>query len=932
MREVCHGNATFCVYNWDVTHKHSYHVMAYVVHEIPLVQIVDPPRHVTILSSSWSSVVANWSSPFNETTIDFVDLYQITVLSVQEQVLIQTNKTFVHIDGLKQLTEYVLLVRAWNRLGLGPPPGRGKHFRTKDHNECEDNSYTCHVNAFCINTAGSYKCECKKGFTGTGKTCDETHEGLSEEHFCPRETAADIKWKKALTQRRYVTPCPEGTIGMASRNCSGNPAAWDVPDLSNCVSKWMADIAEQLKYPNASTSLIANQLSKLTDVKSGKRLYAGDLKLLVDAIGLLSRRGPGNSSSNESQSTSQTFVKTVVSTASNILDDKHLPSWTFMPKESQNRKAVSLIDNLDGLALDMANGSKENSTEMKNVVITVSTLEELPLSKSLIMAQQSKGYHGIANTVAFPASVLNGQSSNGSKPDFATFVSYKTLSALLTPRGAKSAEKVEKEAPSLNSAIVSLNLRPLLKKTFEDPVVITLKHTEVRKGRNSASCVFLDVERKISWSPFGCQANSSNATHTVCHCYHLTSFAVLMSVKEDISAIPKGHQLALSLITYIGLSVSIVALCLAFLTFYFFRFTKSGRTFIHKNLTIALIFAHLVFLFGINKTANKLVCKGIAIALHYFFLVSFAWMALEGVMLYLMLVKVFHTKTSSSKTKKIFFFLGWGLPVVIVVTSGVLFHQGYGTGAYCWLSLERRFIWSFVGPVLLVLLLNFAFLGMTFRVMAQSGPGTNKKRTSKIRRWCKACMLLTCILGLTWLFGVFYINHESLFMAYFFTIFNTLQGVFIFLFHCVGDEKVRLEYRRVLCCVDPDKRYLLTKPSNSVSNSKSESSSKSTKNQLTNFKTKNQTLSGSASSEVGNIESKRNTFVVHVSDGHVRVRGLSSDEQNTTLLNNQRTSSSSFGQMSGQSRRSRRPSSVSRSSEASDSERECERIPLNRIQ
>ena len=33
---------------------------------------------------------------------------------------------------------------------------------------------------------------------------------------------------------------------MASRYCSGNPVAWDVPDLSNCVSKWMADIAEQV--------------------------------------------------------------------------------------------------------------------------------------------------------------------------------------------------------------------------------------------------------------------------------------------------------------------------------------------------------------------------------------------------------------------------------------------------------------------------------------------------------------------------------------------------------------------------------------------------------------------------------------------------------------------------------------------------------------
>lgn len=120
------------------------------------------------------------------------------------------------------------------------------------------------------------------------------------------------------------------------------------------------------------------------------------------------------------------------------------------------------------------------------------------------------------------------------------------------------------------------------------------------------------------------------------------------------------------------------------------------------------------------------------------------------------------------------------------------------------------------------------------------------------RRWSKACMLLTCILGLTWLFGVFYINQDSLFMAYCFTIFNTLQvnhyqllfivlqslstsscqvvlssrklcnqakrqvcltktfhtemkasfsdffffffqGLFIFLFHCIGDEKVSIK-------------------------------------------------------------------------------------------------------------------------------------------
>ena len=64
-----------------------------------------------------------------------MDLYQITVLPGQKDVHIQTNKTFVHIYGLKQLTEYRLLVQAWNRLGLGPPQGRGTYFRTKGESD-----------------------------------------------------------------------------------------------------------------------------------------------------------------------------------------------------------------------------------------------------------------------------------------------------------------------------------------------------------------------------------------------------------------------------------------------------------------------------------------------------------------------------------------------------------------------------------------------------------------------------------------------------------------------------------------------------------------------------------------------------------------------------------------------------------------------------
>lgn len=54
----------------------------------------------------------------------------------------------------------------------------------------------------------------------------------------------------------------------------------------------------------------------------------------------------------------------------------------------------------------------------------------------------------------------------------------------------------------------------------------------------------------------------------------------------------------------------------------------------------------------------------------------------------------------------------------------------------------------------------------------------------------KGAAILVVLLGLTWVFGVLFISQETVVMAYLFTALNSFQGLFIFVFHCLMNEKV----------------------------------------------------------------------------------------------------------------------------------------------
>ena len=50
-----------------------------------------------------------------------------------------------------------------------------------DVNECADGTSNCSADAMCNNTKGSYRCKCKPGFTGDGRTCKGKTEPIVSE-------------------------------------------------------------------------------------------------------------------------------------------------------------------------------------------------------------------------------------------------------------------------------------------------------------------------------------------------------------------------------------------------------------------------------------------------------------------------------------------------------------------------------------------------------------------------------------------------------------------------------------------------------------------------------------------------------------------------------------------------------------------------------
>uniref|UniRef100_A0A3P9DC33 Adhesion G protein-coupled receptor L3 n=2 Tax=Haplochromini TaxID=319058 RepID=A0A3P9DC33_9CICH len=620
---------------------------------------------------------------------------------------------------------------------------------------------------------------------------------LPPQDFCNPVVTADISWPRTQQGQTAKQPCPVGTLGVATYMCVAHLGHWDTqgPDLSNCTSPWVNHIMQKLRS-GETAAIVARELAEQTK----GLLHPGDVpstvRAMVQLVELLDVQ-LRNLTPGGKDSAARSKCRAMVETVNNLLHPKAEKAWRELPTSEQLHSATLLLDTVETGAFMLADNLLKTDTVQETndyILLEVARLSTDGNLADLTFPQSEQ--HG--NSIQLSASTLKHVKFLSS---LMVFVMYKNLGSYLSTENASVRLSSDAIYPNysviVNSPVITASINKDSNKVYlSEPVVFTVKHLQ----NFNPNCSFWSYSKRTMtgfWSTQDCRLLATNRTHTSCSCTHLTSFAVLMAHVE-VKKTDSMHDVLLDVITWVGILLSLVCLLICIFTFCFFRGLQSDRNTIHKNLCISLFIAESLFLYGINK----IVCAVFAALLHFFFLAAFTWMFLEGVQLYIMLVEVFESEHSRTKY---FYLAGYGVPAVIVAVSAAVDYRSYGTDRVCWLRLDTYFIWSFIGPATLIIMLNVIFLGIAlykmFHHTAILKPDSGC--LDNIKSWVIGAIALLCLLGLTWAFGLMYINESTVIMAYLFTIFNSLQGMFIFIFHCILQKKVRKEYGKCLrthCC------------------------------------------------------------------------------------------------------------------------------------
>ncbi|KAK8760269.1 hypothetical protein V5799_028464, partial [Amblyomma americanum] len=293
------------------------------------------------------------------------------------------------------------------------------------------------------------------------------------------------------------------------------------------------------------------------------------------------------------------------------------------------------------------------------------------------------------------------------------------------------------------------------------------------------------------WSNENCRLVEQTEQTVTCRCLQSGNVAAVRH-KDWLKRTGPGHRG--SAVMTGGCVVCLAAVVLTFSVYVCnMRWEITESSVIKINLLTSVAFIQMVYIAGVHATSVREVCYSVALVLHYLFLVASFWMLSYGLHLHRCLLRNSGRAAPQAPPPRTRFYcaLSWALPGLVVLLSVLVNPRGYEARRYCWLSIQRGMLLSFIVPISILIVANTTLMVLVLRNFFAQKPTTHKNDIDKIRCALRAGVVLLPLLAVDWFFGVLAL--ESTATSFFEGVFaatNSLLGILLFTFFCVADPQI----------------------------------------------------------------------------------------------------------------------------------------------
>ena len=690
---------------------------------------------------------------------------------------------------------------------VSPFTGDGEHCgRDEDGDNRPEVSLPCEDDR-CIQD------NCPLSFNPNQGDCNSDGIGDACQEICYEEVDGifNLTWVCTLGGKTAVADCIS-LNQKATRYCEGNDT-WAVSiDTFNCTSQFYSD----LNSLNRSDAL--SQLA--TSIAQEKPVYSGDIDISVDIMNdnLDRTKDPDQTEgltvvddtlsiidqlidiqvidllgqTEYKKPVAETLIRIVDTHAANIISQNtsvKLDNFTNLHFETRVLKPGDIPSepvklSADNLAFDYVEGQQQqpeitipidqlNSTENVGVVFFV--------KKNIGTVLFNYGNDVTVGKTGIPRS---------------HFSNLRIVSPLISAQVMEGGNKIE----NFHNTPVQIKL----------PLNISLSDYYYSKQ----TCVSLTSDEDFStWIDFGIFESAQTTNLVECNSIHLTSFAVLAAINGL-----ENQDAALTIVSYIGVGISIVCLALCIYIYIVFgsSLLKQAHHYTHFNLIISLLLLFILFSVGLelpyrDNFGDYIPCKVASGLLQYLVLCLFAWMLAEGVVILILMQWPFYQFTY--RYAIIVNLVCWITPGVYVTAYTYPLHNSFLTPTttplnntqkspgYCWIQSRDEYMnihrhnLVVVVPIVAILACNLAlFLFVISKAVFLYWSQKSFDKFTRSRRasisLLRLFLVLTPAQGFLWILGLFNFDPASPF-AWVFTILGSLQGLFILIFVVLFRKDIR---------------------------------------------------------------------------------------------------------------------------------------------